>query len=46
MKDIDKLLQAVEKFMNDYNITITESDKECLEQMLEELRQIGYAGGL
>ena len=49
MEDIDKLLKAVEKFMNDYNITISESDKKCLEQMLEELRQIdrneGYDEG-
>lgn len=45
MEDIDELLKAVEKFMNDYNITITESDKKCLEQMLKELRQIDYNEG-
>lgn len=45
MRDINELMKSMEKFMNDHNISISESEKECFEHMLEDLRQIGYDEG-
>lgn len=45
MRDVDELMKSMEKIMNDHNISISETEKDCLRQMLEDLRQIGYDEG-
>lgn len=45
MRDIDELMKAIVKFTDQHNIHLSEYEKDFLEQMLEDLRQIGYDEG-
>lgn len=45
MRDIDELVKTIEKFIKDRGVSISESDKEHLEQMFEDFQQAGYDEG-
>lgn len=45
MRDIDELVKTIEKLIKDHGVSVSESDKERLEQMLEDLRQTSYSDG-
>lgn len=41
----DMVMIAIEKFLTDKNVVLSESEKEHFEQLLEDLRQTGYSDG-
>ena len=45
MRDIDELVKTIEKLINGHGVFVSESDKERLEQMLEDFQQTGYDEG-
>lgn len=45
MRDIDELVKTIEKLIKDHGVSVSESDKERLEQMLEDFWQTGYDEG-
>lgn len=45
MRDIDELVKTIERLIKDHGVSVSESDKERLEQMIEDLQQTGYDEG-
>ena len=45
MRDIDELVKPIEKLIHGHGVFMSESDKERLEQMLEDFQQTGYDEG-
>ena len=41
----DMVMIAIEKFLTDKNVVLSESEKERFEQLLEDLHQTGYNDG-
>lgn len=45
MTTVDNAMTEIKKFFTDKNISLSESDKKQLEQILEDVRQTGYDAG-
>lgn len=45
MTTVDNAITEIEKLLTDKNISLSDSDKKRLEQLLEDLRQTGYDEG-
>ena len=41
----DMVMIAIENFLTDKNVVLSESEKKHFEQLLEDLRQTGYNDG-
>lgn len=45
MENINEIIEVIKEFMGEYNISISEINKDCVKQALEDLRQNGYDEG-
>lgn len=45
MTTVDNAMTEIEKFLTNKNVSLSESDKKWIEQILEDVRQTGYNDG-
>lgn len=45
MTTVDNAMTEIKKFLTDKNISLSESDKKRLDQILEDARQTNYSEG-